>query len=148
MRHVRSSKAKLLMALAAVVSLAACQTGSFIKNIDLSAAGTYHLALVNNNQTIPWTTGAGNQQVTITGETMVVTDTGSGGDWTLQTIRLRNTSNGTVTDTLNDGGTYTKNQSSLTLHSTQTNTTAFTGGFTTNLLQLTGADGNFYIFST
>jgi hypothetical protein len=145
MRHVKASKTKLLMTLAAALTLAACQTGSFIHNIDLSAAGTYQLKLINNNQTLPYTTGAGNQQVTITSETMLITDAG---DWNLQTIRSSARSTGTVVDTLNDGGTYTKNQTSLTLHSTATNSTAFTGSFSTNTLQLTGADGTFYIFGT
>jgi len=145
MRHVKASKGGLAMVLGAVLALTACDTGSFIKNIDLSPAGTYQLKLIDNNQTMPYTTGAGNQQVTINAETMVMTE---GGTWTLTTVRTKQSTGGPVTDTLSDGGTYTQDQENISLHSTVSNSTAFTGSFATNALVLNGADGHTYIFGT
>jgi hypothetical protein len=141
MRHLKPSRIKLGLLVAVMLSVAGCLSNN-IKNIDLSAAGTYQLKLIDNSGTMPYTTGAGNQQVTLTAETMTLTED----TWSLVTIRELAKTGGTVTDTLTDGGTYTKNQDALTLHSTVTNSTAFTGTFATATLVLNGADGHTYIF--
>ena len=128
------------MALATLVS---CKADSSTNPNSVAIDGAYSLKSVNNSP-LPFTIQSGTNSITLTSDNLTL---GTNGSWT-ENGAYRQTNNGqTSTGTFADGGTWIRAGSSVTLNSSTSGATGYSGTITNNS-GLSLSDGTYtYLFS-
>jgi len=137
MRHSIPSRRRchssILMGSTLLLSLAMACGGDKSTNPNSDAVeGTYSLKSVNGSP-LPFTIQSGTNSIMLTKDVLTVAGNGS---WT-ESINYTETINGQMnTGTDADGGTWTRAGSSVSLYSTVTNGTAYTGIYNNGTLTM------------
>lgn len=105
-------------------------------------SGTYSLQSVGGTA-IPYTFQSSGSTVTLTSDILTV---GSDGTWS-ETVNYQQVANGqTTTNSVNDGGTWTRSGTSVSFYSQTNGIVAYTGTYSTDTLTLDDGSGSAQVF--